>query len=195
MSNFFYKDETITEIKSILSRDRFSTYYTLAGANDIKAIKLYNRNILVSQRFYCILHVLEVCLRNKIDCLFQQRFGQNWLRNTDVLLTPTQKIVLADALRSCQEEALIPQLQFGFWTSFFGRSFEEIGRHHLRSLFNADKITRSYVALSLKEMRSFRNRIAHHEPIIHFPIQEYEHTAFELIGLDWLKQDLLEELS
>jgi len=46
-------------------------------------------------------------------------------------------------------------------------------------------------------MRTLRNRIAHHEPIIHLDIKTYEDTCYWLIQmmspitLQWLKEDLL----
>jgi len=62
---------------------------------------------------------------------------------------------------------LIAELSFGFWTSLFGRKYEEVWRHCLRKIFKDcnGKLVRKDIFPRLNEIRELRNRIAHHEPI------------------------------
>ena len=199
MSRFFSKKENIEEIKRILSIDRYYTFYNLENKDDIKALQLYKENIQLSQQFYTSLHILEICLRNKIDTLFKERYGKDWLLSSSLPFSETQLKMLKEIKGSTQKENIVPLLQFGFWTSFFGRSFEEVWCKDLRTIFGVQKIRRGDIAAALRLMRELRNRIAHHEPIIQFPIEAYESSSHWLIqmmspiALEWLQNELIKK--
>ena len=197
MSNIFLNKQNIEEIKNILSIDRYLTFYNLANESDVKAFSLYKENIFLSHRFYTSLHIMEVCLRNKINGLFKECYGNDWVMCKDLPFTNSQINILQQLKEKSLKENVVPLLQLGFWTAFFGREYEEIWRHYLRSLFKVEKVRRGDIGSALKKMRTLRNRIAHHEPIIHLDIKTYEDTCYWLIQmmspitLQWLKEDLL----
>jgi hypothetical protein len=195
MSKIILNNKEIDNIKQALSKERFDTYYKLSGKNDLEALFLYKKNLLLSQKFYVILGILEVCLRNKIDQSLKQKFGDDWIFNSKVNFSEIQVRILSENKKSTTQ--IVPALSFGFWVSFFDRSFEEFWRQNLRSIFNVERITRSEVAFSLRKIKLIRNRIAHHEPIINIDLEDHETTAFKIIGmlskssLTWLKNDLI----
>ena len=76
MSNFSFTPQNLREIESILSSDRLETYISLAHGNHHQALEIYKSNILKSHRFYTILHILEICLRNKIDEHLCAKYGE-----------------------------------------------------------------------------------------------------------------------
>ena len=95
MSSFIYTDNIIKELEKILSSDRFETYTLLAAGNKTKALSLYKENIFLSHKFYTILHVLEVCLRNKIDNQLRLKYGLTWYDNPALSITEKQKDILS----------------------------------------------------------------------------------------------------
>ena len=105
-----------------------------------------------------------------------------------------------DQIRSISEHKyhektgqLIASLSFGFWTAFFGKSFEQLWRQELRFIFKTnDPLKRGYIASNLKSIRILRNRIAHHECILKMDLDNLEKSAYELIN--WLSPTALEWL-
>lgn len=158
---------------------------------------LYKQNMMVSHEFYVIIHVLEVCLRNKIDNHLAHKFGKQWYANKNLTLTLSQNEMLRKTEHPDRHGKLIASLSFGFWTSFFDRIHEELWRHDLRYIFKSPSLNRKTVASYLKEIRTLRNRIAHHECILKNDTNYLKTISFELIdwlsntALDWLQNDLL----
>lgn len=198
MSNFVYSPTTISELEATLSSDRFETYVSLAKGDKRRALKLYKKNILLSYRFYTIIHILEVCLRNKIDQCLSKRYGLNWFENPGLLLAPAQRNILSIISKNEKRGQLIASLPFGFWSSLFGRTYEELWRHNTRFIFNSGlAVKRGYIAMHLKNIRTLRNRIAHHECILKLDVYGLEAASIDLLTLlspiasEWLKTELL----
>jgi hypothetical protein len=198
MSSFTYNPASISHLESMLSSDRFETYVKLASGNKRKALRLYKKNILISHRFYTIIHILEVCLRNKIDECLIKRFGSNWYENQKLGLSLVQSKMLKEIPKDEKRGKVIASLPFGFWSSFFGRSFELLWRQNIRFIFNEEiPLKRSNIAAYLKDIRILRNRIAHHECILKMDVHGLEKGAIEFLTLlspitaAWLKAELL----
>ncbi len=198
MSSFIYTDNIIKELEKILSSDRFETYTLLAAGNKTKALSLYKENIFLSHKFYTILHVLEVCLRNKIDNQLRLKYGLTWYDNPALSITEKQKDILSSLNKEGTHGQRIASLSFGFWTSFFGRFHEELWRHELRFIFDKPTLNRKIIAEHLKAIRNLRNRIAHHECILKMDTTHLKNASLELINwlsgtaLEWVQGDLLQ---
>ncbi|MFT3690223.1 hypothetical protein [Paenirhodobacter sp.] len=68
---------------------------------------------------------------------------------------------------------LVAELNFGFWSSLFGRQSHDLWQV-LRPMFLAKGMQRSAIAHELRETRVMRNRVAHYEPILGMaPAQRY----------------------
>ncbi|MEH6411574.1 MAG: hypothetical protein V7741_13690, partial [Hyphomonas sp.] len=81
---------------------------------------------------------------------------------------------------------VIAGLSFGFWTPFFSSSAEGLWRTHLRNIVARPApagINRKSFSAPLDRIRPLRNRIAHHEPILHLPLSDL-HS--EIVGLTTL---------
>lgn len=198
MSNFYSNSKNVQEIETILSSDRLETYLSLSNFNHTQALVLYRSNILKSHRFYTILHILEVCLRNKIDICLSKKFGTRWFDGTAILLTSVQNHSIVELKNFEKRGQVIASLSFGFWTAFFGKTFEELWRKELRTIFStSEALKRGYIADKLKNIRILRNRIAHHECILKMELNSLEESAIQLIqwlspvAYEWLVFDLL----
>lgn len=79
------------------------------------------------------------------------------------------------------EGKVVAELTFHFWKRLFGAEYEQtLWRTSLKKIFPNKKITRSQIAIQLEHIYQARNRLAHHEPVLH---KRYEDTiaAIEFI--------------
>ena len=65
-----------------LSKARLNKYSQACGQDKSKAIWLYQCNMKLSQRFYGVIGLFEVMLRNAINEHYKQQFGdEDWIVN------------------------------------------------------------------------------------------------------------------
>jgi len=174
-------------IRSV-SDERFATYRRLAGS-DKPAWDLYAANVALSSAFYAPLQTLEVTLRNSVDREMSHRHP-GWLTGTAVLHGPELR-QLSDACERLTRQGkahdhgrLVAELSFGFWTSLFANSYDtDLWRTALhRTLYPRQQ--RAALHDMLDRLRTLRNRIAHHEPIIQRRLLEDHQRILDL--LSWL---------
>ena len=177
----------------ILSADRFSTYLGWAQGDVVLGERLYSYNVQLSADLYAALHMLEVALRNKVDEALTQRYGAGWLHDPAVMadayqqgcVRSAQQILLRDG-KAATHSQMVAELNFGFWTSVFGRSSNHLWGT-LRPIFQKQGIKRSLIAQKLRDLRRLRNRTAHYEPILAQPIAVLHQDILDLTA--WLSVD------
>lgn len=177
----------------ILSPDRFSTYLGWAQGDAVLAERLYSYNIQLSADFYASLHMLEVALRNKVDDALTQAHGTGWMHSTAVLVETYQQGCVAQAQATLQREGkaathsqMIAELNFGFWSSLFGRSSNHLWGT-FRPIFQTQGVKRALISGKLRDLRRLRNRIAHYEPILAQPIAVLHQDTLNLTA--WMSVD------
>lgn len=163
-------------LADILSIDRFSTYLGWAQGNVALGERLYSYNVQLSSDFYASLHMMEVALRNKVDEALVAAHGAGWLNNPAVLTEVYQQDCVAKAHQTLVRDGkaathsqMIAELNFGFWSSVFGRSSNHLWGA-LRPIFQTHGLQRATISQKLRDLRRLRNRIAHYEPILAQPI-------------------------
>ncbi|TVR81089.1 MAG: hypothetical protein EA412_03820 [Chitinophagaceae bacterium] len=157
-----------------ISQERFDPYLTFCDRDKIKALKLYQKNIEVSQAFYAPLSVLEITLRNKIDLSCREHFkSEKWLTEKlpPILLKQVVDIEvrLTKSRKTITNSKILAELNFGFWTTLFNRQYAKIFWKPLHRIFPnvpKEKRKRTEISSRLNHIRTFRNRIYHYEPII-----------------------------
>ena len=166
-----------------LSKPRIGRYLLAANGDVNKALRLYKQNIKLSQTLFGLLSIFEVTLRNHIDQYYRKHFNDNeWLKNnciesgifshqsfsksgfesrTKILTT------LAQLGKRYNHDRLVAELGFGFWTYMFAPIQFMVGGQALHKIFiNRSKATtQKQIFNELDQIRSLRNRIAHHEPL------------------------------
>lgn len=168
-----YKD-----YEKAFSPARLNRYLAACGGNRAKALTLYRHNVKLCQKFYGILNVFEVVLLNAINLHYQAHFGDNdWILNqcTDggMLSTAPQRNELqrcATELRRhgrYSNDRLVSSVTFGFWTYLFNRLPYRGGENSLLKVFpnRTPGLAQRPIFNELQQIKSFRNRIAHHEAI------------------------------
>ena len=178
----------------ILSADRFSTYLLWADGDSALAERLYSYNVQLSSDFYASLHMLEIALRNKSDEALTRVYGDTWLDDQAVLVEQYQRSCVDEARRILRREGkaathsqMVAELNFGFWSSLFGRSSNHLWGQTLRPIFQTQGLKRRDVATKLRDLRRLRNRIAHYEPILAQPLADLHADVLNLTS--WMSVD------
>ncbi len=163
----------IAELELLFSTKRLETYYRLFDCNREKAIAYYLLNIEISQSCYPLLSTVEILLRNAIHNSCSAHFGTDqWLLHTEIpdIDERIEKAIYKIKLRKQDPspDLLVAELTFGFWTSLFHRKYAKRFWKPLMHIFpdsTIEKKHRDKISYKLEQIRKFRNRIFHYEPI------------------------------
>jgi CBS domain-containing protein len=192
----------ITAIRASLSEPRFAKYLEKGGGNEAYAIALYLYNARVAKAFMFPLGVVEITLRNAIDALLVTQHGATWHLDVgfrDTVLMPEGLSTLDKAITragtSADRSQVIAELTFDFWSNLFRPDYGPLWRTGLNIVFpNLPKTTKRHdVQTMARTINKFRNRVAHHEPVLDLNITDVHASIVELVGLRcietaaWLK--------
>lgn len=166
------------EYERAFSAARLNKYLTACGGNTAKALILYRHNVKLCQKFYGMLNIFEVILRNAINEHYKAYFNDSdWIRSQlapgGMLSQHPQKSVvdktIADltAAGRYTNDRVVSSVTFGFWTYLFTKKPFRLGGQSLLKIFPAKATGLGQRAIynELMAVKNFRNRIAHHEPI------------------------------
>ena len=174
---------TIRAIRNSLSVARLSTFEAATvsvGDESLAALELYAWNARLSASLLAPLHICEVVIRNAVSDALASVYGTNWpwsavfersLSNPPVGYSP-RKDLQNSRKGAVTTGKVIPELKFVFWQRVFtGRHDVRLWNTHLRRVLpNLDSAKsvgqlRQDIYQDIEQIRSLRNRIAHHEPI------------------------------
>jgi hypothetical protein len=188
--NFQFTPERLAALERSLSRERL-TYYLDECAGDLEcALRMYELNTRISAAFYGPLQGLEVLVRNDMNFQMQAAFGPDWLDLSVVRLQPTQINDIDRTIAKIDQNdpangAIVAELPFGFWVGLLGPKNEnEIWRKAMYKAFahRPRGTERKIVHQALDSIRRLRNRIAHHEKILHRDLRANHATILEIAG-------------
>jgi hypothetical protein len=158
-----------------------------AHPRDVFAWHLFNAAI--GEALYPALQLLELAMRNRIDAALREWAGDAAWHRCELPLTPGQASRLILTLKELSERgqlntpsAIISRLPLGFWTAFFNKHHAQtgIGHHLAKRIFpHALPRDRDIRALDrrLTLVRTLRNRVFHHERLVHRPELSDQHLA------------------
>jgi hypothetical protein len=189
------------QIEGMLHTERIGAYRQ-DGADHSITVSRYLLNMALSESLYPALQFAEIALRNAVHRELTARCGtDSWFDSALARLTPWRqdKVVEAkDALRKRRKPLspgrIVAELTFGFWTGFFNHPHARtgIGSYLSKNAFPHAPATEQYQAKLDKrwlEIRDLRNRVFHHERILHWKDLDTRHQAvFEIIV--WMSPDL-----
>lgn len=192
-------------VEAVLASDRLDAYRQ-DGASPTITFARYLWNMALSEALYSPLQFAEIALRNALHGCLSNRFGSDaWY---DVIPSPPawQRQQLNEArqkLRAVGKPVspgrMVAELHFGFWTGFFNKSHAGTGLGHIlaRSAFPyAPRPERDLKKLDArwKQIRDLRNRVFHHERIIHWKNLAAQHFSI-LQTVEWISPELRETTS
>jgi CBS domain-containing protein len=188
---YSYDVATIASIRASLSEPRFATYLTKANGNETFAFSLYLHNAELAKSFLFPLSVAEVTLRNAVDGVLLQQFGTTWHQNAnfrDNVLTPESLGALDKAVERARQPArgkVIAELTFDFWSNLFRNEYASLWRTKANIAFPGlgHGEGRQEIQSIVKEINRFRNRVAHHEPILDMNVPDLHSKIIKLVEL------------
>jgi hypothetical protein len=171
---FTYDEASLDRIIKYISIDRLAAYLILSKKDRERAIRLYERNTELSEALYGVVQGLEVTLRNAVHQILESDHGQDW--HDAFALEESEKSAVDEAKRSIENRQetitqgrIVAELTFGFWVRLFSASYAKtLWGPSLRKIVPL-RVDRRAVYARLKDMKTLRNRIAHHNRIIGHP--------------------------
>lgn len=162
--------------QKLYSTARIGKYLKACGGDKRKTMQLYRYNLRLCQRFYGVLSLFEVVLRNAVNNHYMAYYSDaewivNQAANGKLLVHDKDEIKQAEVDYKKRgiynNDKMVSSLTFGFWTFLFTKNnYKKGGKTLLRIFPNKAKgKNQADVYLDLTHIREFRNRIAHHEPI------------------------------
>ena len=162
--------------QKLYSVPRMRKYQNACAGDKRKTMQLYRYNLRLCQRFYGVLNLFEVILRNAINKHYATYYSDSdWIINQadNGRLLEYNK----DEIRQTEagyrkrgiynNDKMVASLTMGFWTKLFSKKRYKRGGKTLLKIFSNKTRGKNQadVYLDLMHIREFRNRIAHHEPI------------------------------
>jgi hypothetical protein len=190
------------KVESILALERLDAYRQ-DGADPRTTLARYLWNMALGEALYCPLQIAEIALRNALHHFLSNRCGgERWY---DVIpsLPLWQQRQLSEARQKLQASGkpitpgrMVAELHFGFWTGFFNKCHASTGLGHALARFafaHAPRPDRDLKKLDArwKRIRDLRNRIFHHERILHWKDLDAQHAGV-LQTIAWISPALHE---
>lgn len=178
----------VASLYRTLSASRMKTFDDAVMHSTCSALDLYAWNANVSASLLAPLHICEVSLRNAIAEAIEYKYGPNWPWDASFqrslpdpggrgVYSPRRDIANV-ASRYQSTGKIIPELKFVFWeTMLTARHDGRLWNSLLKMIFpnlpifpalsprKSVKLGRLHLHARIENIRSLRNRIAHHEPI------------------------------
>lgn len=190
----------LQSIEKSLSAERLAAYRRFDGETSFDAVLRYLWNTELCSCFYAPLQHLEVTLRNAMHSALVNRYETELWFDCPRLLSEYQTRQVADVRRKLLERhqnnagKIVADLSFGFWTALLHKRYSATLLPPLLKLAFKDvdvprQQKRAYLSRQLTEIRQFRNRVFHHEPIWTFKDLHEKHSMMLQIIL-WLNPDM-----
>ena len=189
---FPYDAANVTALELAISAERLHPYIIRAGGSRVNAILLYERNIALSEALYGVIQGIEIALRNVLHRqLSSSPYGAMWFDTAPLGSTQAARVIEAKAKLfrdgcGLTPGALVAELSFGFWTALLAKGYEKTlwVPHLYRAFPHAGNKNRFDIHEQLVEIRTLRNRIAHHEPILKLDLPRF--FTKTLTALEWI---------
>lgn len=190
----------VADLERLLSQSRLATYYQLFPNDKQKAIEYYQLNTQIAESLYPLLSNFEIVLRNAIHNSFSIHFkNTNWYAQVVTYPELQDQINIAKSKITASKnpitiDKLVSELTLGFWTSLFNKNYAKDYWKPLMYAFpliSKQQKHRNVIAFKLNNIRKFRNRIFHYEPICtDLNILLTNHTNI-LEVLQWINTDIV----
>lgn len=188
------------QVENILTPERLDAYRQ-DGVPPATTLARYLWNMALCESLYSPLQMAEIALRNSLHHFLTARCNTPAWYDVITGLPPWQQNQLAEARQKliANGKSVIPgrmvaELHFGFWTGFFNKCHARTGLGHAlagRVFPHSPRSERDLRKLDArwKRVRDLRNRVFHHERIIHWADLDAQHTAI-LEVIRWASPEL-----
>ncbi|MCK6412572.1 MAG: hypothetical protein L6Q55_09150 [Azonexus sp.] len=194
------------QLEAHMSTERLSAY--AASPEEIETtpklvLSRYLLNMALCESLYPALQTCEIALRNAIHTYLTTTLRrEDWFDAPSFQLTPWAQLEVRKAKDKIAKSGkvvtagrVVAELQFGFWTSLFEAHYEQKTAFlprgikavfpHLPKSLHKRKERKG----DLERVRTLRNRVFHHERIVHWTDLEAQHDLIvQIIG--WISPPL-----
>lgn len=200
------------------SYQRINKYFRAVGKNKQRAMELYQANLELAQAFHPLLGSFEVILRNQLHYALAAHFNdKEWIINQKNGFMQDRRLgskywmkgevtkaekKLTDNGIAITHGRIIAEQNLGFWNSMFEKKPYAVLSGIPLSIFKNKpaNIDRTDINKRIIEIREFRNRINHNEPICFVNGRKNLSYASEMHDkimelLNWIDEDLPDSLS
>ncbi|MBT7066433.1 MAG: hypothetical protein HN919_09035 [Verrucomicrobia bacterium] len=192
------------QLEVALATERLGAYRQ-DKADEVTTLARYLLNMALCESLYSPLQFAEVALRNAVHASLCDRFdSEGWydaIPSGKLLPWQAKQIIAAKDKLARDDKTenpgrIIAELHFGFWTGFFNRRHARTGLGFAltNSVFSgAPKSERALANLDARwnRIRILRNRVFHHERILHWTDLDDQHRAL-LQVTGWISPELRE---
>jgi hypothetical protein len=195
----------IQQVETHISSERLLAYAMRHDGHIDPKITLarYMLNMALCESFYPALQSCEIALRNAIHHHLTQLMGrEDWYETPSFGLTMWAQDEVRKVKTKIQKMnkpltagRVVSELQFGFWTSLFEAHYEQ----HTPFLPRGIKAVFPHLPKSLhkrkdrkndlEQIRGLRNRVFHHERIVHWRDLDAQHQLI-LNVIGWISPEL-----
>ena len=200
---FDYTEPTVNALTTRLSPERMTTYLSATGGNKDWAFAMYLYNSRLAKSLLYPLNVAEVTIRNAVDDVLVKEHGDRWHECPDLLnntLNDRSRGALDLAISrvgTASRSKVIAALTFDFWSNLFRPEYFELWRSNITIAFPHCPLglSRDDVQTLVRDVNVIRNRVAHHEPLLRFDVNEYYSKMQKLVSYrcpetnSWMKHN------
>lgn len=191
------------DLEKALSYERFARYLAWAGGDRARALSLYTLNALLSESLYVSMQMLEVTLRNRIHTVMADKHGEDWFKDDALVTLAHQQDQVMKAIEDVVKDGKAPTpgrvvaaLTFSFWTTMLSPAYDTLWQttlHKIGRKTDGKGLRRKDFSSPLSPVRTLRNRVAHHEPIIAWNLLSHRQKIGTMI--EWLSPPAAEWVS
>lgn len=146
---------------------------------------------------YIYLQAWEICLRNKINDFLTWKYNEGWPYENDRAVRNlkgddrrrlSETILRQErdrSVRPVSTAVIVADLSAGFWVSQLSANYES----HYKWRYNKARVFAHNAKLDhneawaiCDELLTLRNRVAHHEPVFHLPLDERRKNLANIVS-------------
>ncbi|OIH95490.1 hypothetical protein [Curtobacterium sp. MCBA15_001] len=183
-----------------ISAPRLARFMALQDGHVHRALRLYAWNTELTTAFWGPIAWLEVLLRNAVHDALRAGRADDWWNDPAVHLMQRERRAVDGAISTLQRRGVdepsaddvVAATSFGLWVGLTDAGIPRDPRFGYETTLWQPRMVRAFPGLRtvrrkqlhrrLDEVRRFRNRLAHHEPIIGAPLERVRDDVLEIAG-------------
>ena len=198
---FPYSEEQLQILNTFISQERLRMYVAMnrnvidPGLRLRRGIRNYELNTRLSEALYPVVQGFEITFRNAIHNRLVADQTVEWY-DTFPFLGPEQESIarakqtIAEKPNALTPDRVVAELSFGFWVKLFSSDYEAtLWQSSLRHLVPVN-VTRGAAYSRFKDLKTLRNRIAHHNRIMGRPLTVRQSYDQLLDTIGWIDQTM-----